>query len=158
MADVPGSPTHPWLSSPAALGVFIDAWERATLPKAQWSHAAHVAVAACYHVRHGEAAFARIREGIIRYNIAVGTPNSDTRGYHETLTRFWATVIAQAVAGIDDEWRAACEAVERFGHARDLHTRHYGFDVVGSVAARRGWVAPDLAPLEPGSGASPPIA
>jgi hypothetical protein len=140
----PARRDHPWLASAAAFGAFVDAWEQATLPKAAWTHAAHVAVAACYRVRHGDAALARTREGIVRYNVAVGTPNTDTSGYHETLTRFWSGVIAAAVAGIDDEWRAACVAVEGFGEDRLLHTRYYAGDIVRSVEARRRWVAPDL--------------
>lgn len=144
MTDTSG---YSWLASAPAFLAFVEAWELGTLPKAEWSHAAHVAVAACYRVRYGDDALGRIRAGILRYNTAVGTPNTDTRGYHETLTRFWTHVIGETVTGIDDPWAAACVAVARYGPARDLHTRHYGFDVVGSVAARRGWVEPDLLPL-----------
>lgn len=138
---------YPWLVSSAAFRAFVEAWERGVLPKAEWTHAAHVAVGACYAVRYGDGALARTRDGIRRYNAAVGTPNTDTSGYHETLTRFWAAVIADLVAGLDDEWQAACRAVDRVGEDRDRHVLHYGFDVVGSVEARRSWVPPDLAPL-----------
>ena len=31
----------------------------------------------------------RMRAGIIHLNSFHGTPNTDTRGYHETITRFW---------------------------------------------------------------------
>lgn len=134
---------HPWLASAATFAAFIDAWELGTLPKTAWTHAAHVAVAACYRVRHGAAALARTREGIVRYNTAVGTANTDSSGYHETLTRFWSGVIATEVEGIDDEWRAACVAVERFGDDSHLHMQYYAADIVRSVEARRGWVPPD---------------
>ncbi|MFN7979744.1 MAG: hypothetical protein U0P30_16540 [Vicinamibacterales bacterium] len=139
--------SYPWLASPEAFTTFVAAWETGTLPKHEWSHAAHVAVGACYALRHGAAALDRTREGIRRYNAAVGTANTDTSGYHETLTRFWAEVLAAEVAGETDEWRAATRAVARYGEDRDLHALHYGFDVVRSVHARRAWVAPDLAPL-----------
>lgn len=135
---------HAWLASGPAFAAFIEAWELGTLPKSAWTHAAHVAVAACYRVRHGRGALARTREGIRRYNTAVGTPNTDSSGYHETLTRFWSGVIAAAVEGLDDEWHAARVAVDRFGEDRQLHTLYYAGDIVRSVEARRGWVAPDL--------------
>lgn len=139
--------SYPWLASAEAFQAFVAAWEAGTLPKHEWSHAAHVAVGACYALRHGDAALDRTREGILRFNAAVGTANTDTSGYHETLTRFWAEVLAAEVAGQASEWQAAKRAVARFGEDRDLHGLYYGFDVVRSVDARRAWVAPDLAPL-----------
>jgi hypothetical protein len=39
-----------------------------------------------------------IRRGIIAYNAAVGTPNSDTRGYHETITAFYVWAIRNTCA------------------------------------------------------------
>jgi hypothetical protein len=135
----------PFLASDEAFAAFVTAWEQGTLPPAQWSHAAHVSIGACYAVRHGDGAIAKLRAGIRRYNEAVGTANTATSGYHETLTRFWAGVIAEAVAGYVDERQAACHAVARFGHDRDRPRRAYSFDVVSSLEARRTWIAPDLA-------------
>lgn len=143
---------YPWLASSDRFRAFVQAWEDGSLPKADWTHAAHVAVGAAYAVRHGGDALAHLRDGIRRYNAAVGTPNTDTSGYHETLTRFWADAVGGLVAGVADEWQAACLAVDRLGEDRDRHTLHYGFDVVRSVAARRHWVPPDLG----GSLAPPP--
>lgn len=145
--------SYPWLASAGVFRAFMTSWESGTLPKHEWSHAAHVAVGACYAVRHGAAALDRTREGILRYNSAVGTANTDASGYHETLTRFWAEVLAAAVSGVADEWQAAAQAVTLYGEDRDLHELYYGFDVVRSVEARRRWVPPDLAPL-PGPAAT----
>jgi hypothetical protein len=39
-------------------------------------------------------------------------------------------------------------AVERFVGAKDVFKRYYDFDVVGSVEARRVWVAPNLMGLD----------
>lgn len=137
------APAPPWLASPEDFAAFIDTWERGALPKTAWTHAAHVAVGACYAVRHGADAFAHTRAGILRHNDAVGTPNTDTSGYHETLTRFWVDVLAAFTAGLDDEWRAACAAVARFGSVRDYHAQFFSYDVVRSVEARRAWSPPD---------------
>jgi hypothetical protein len=51
---------------------------------------AYCGVGACYTVRYPDWAFERIKNGILRYDAAVGTENSETSGYHETLTRLWA--------------------------------------------------------------------
>lgn len=141
------SPT--WLASPEAFAAFIATWERGELPKATWTHAAHVGVGACYAVRYGHDAFVHTRAGILRHNDAVGTPNTDTSGYHETLTRFWVDVLAAATAGLSDEWEAARLAVARFGDVRNYHAQFYSYDVVRSTAARRAWHAPDVASIPP---------
>ncbi|MCJ2183062.1 hypothetical protein MTR62_10215, partial [Novosphingobium sp. 1949] len=58
-----------------------------SLPKAEWTHEAHFA-AALWLLRHrpewtGEEA---MRALITRYNQVSGTPNTDTGGYHHTIT------------------------------------------------------------------------
>ena len=136
--------SHAFLESPQALDAFVAAWESCTLPKSEWTHAAHVAVCAYHAARSPATVLETMRDGIRRFNDAVGTPNTDSSGYHETLTRFWCMVILEAITGIADPWRAACVAVERFGERRDLHRSFYSFDVVRSVEARRAWIAPDL--------------
>jgi hypothetical protein len=35
-----------------------------------------------------------VRAGILRLNTAHGTPNTDTRGYHETITRAYLVLLA----------------------------------------------------------------
>jgi hypothetical protein len=138
MTKVPPSPpSYAFLESREAFTRFVDAWETGQLPKRSWTHAAHVAVGACYAVRYGSGALDRIRAGIIRYNTAVGTANTDSSGYHETLTRFWTAILAASSAGITDEWQAARDAVHRFGEARNLHTKYYSVDIVRSTEARR---------------------
>ena len=55
-----------------------------TLPHADWTHAAHWAAA--FWLLTTRDAYTDM-PGIIRaYNTSVGTPNSDTEGYHETIT------------------------------------------------------------------------
>jgi hypothetical protein len=139
---------HKFLASPRTLAEFVAAWEACTLTKADWTHAAHVAVGSCYVVRHPSTAFERMKGGVIRHNEAVGTVNSDTSGYHETLTRLWIDVLAKFAGshGFTDPWIAASAAVRKFGEIRDLHRLYYSFDVLRSVEARRSWIPPDLTP------------
>jgi hypothetical protein len=65
-----------------------------TLPKPEWTHAAHLAVGT-WHVRtHGAArALAELRTGIRALNDSRGTPNTDSSGYHQTITRACVVVI-----------------------------------------------------------------
>jgi hypothetical protein len=136
--------THPFLESRESFAAFMTSWEAGLLPKAAWTHAAHVAVGACYGVRFGERAVDELRIGIKRHNAAVGTIDTPTSGYHETLTRFWSSVISRSVTGISDPWLAARHAVEKFGGESGLFRRYYSFDVVKDATARANWVPPDL--------------
>lgn len=77
-----------------------DGLESATLPRTEWTHRAHVLAAAALVRRHGGAeALARLRLAIPRYNEATGTANTDTSGYHDTLTVFYTWAIERLVAG-----------------------------------------------------------
>jgi hypothetical protein len=82
---------------------FLAAFEARTLPKAQWTHAAHVRMAWLYLTRlHFAAALDRVRDGIRCYNAAVGSD-----GYHETITVAFTLLIHARLtnADIDDSFR-----------------------------------------------------
>ena len=72
----------------------IDQFDKKTLPKSNWTHAAHLTVG-LYHVYHGtfHEAHCLVKSKIITYNEATGTANTPSSGYHETLTVFWLTII-----------------------------------------------------------------
>ena len=134
------------LESEFQLQRFAEAWKAGKLPKAEWTHAAHVAMAAYFAVDHAaEATFAMMKAGILHHNASVGTPNTEDNGYHETLTRFWSSEIGEFVrAGrYTSRWEAVRAAVSAFGADRDRFRRFYSFDVVRDQRARREWVAPD---------------
>lgn len=65
-----------------------------SLPAQAWTHEAHLAVG-CWHLREYDFydALCRMKAGIILLNHAHGTPNNQNRGYHETLTWLWLTVL-----------------------------------------------------------------
>jgi hypothetical protein len=140
---------YPFVENERSLDEFFRQWQRGTLPKPCWTHAAHVAVAACLaHEYAPGAALELTRTGIIHYNKCVGTENTANSGYHETLTRFWANTIGELVRGgkFASRLEAVRAALERFGEARGYHQRYYSFDVLGDLRARREWVAPDREP------------
>jgi len=121
-----------------------------TLPKEAWTHQAHLRVGLWHVIRHGpRAALALLRERISRYNEAVGGVNTDTDGYHESITRFYVAIITEfverglphrSVADLADQLSASLGA-------KDLPLRYYSKERLFSVAARRRWIAPDLEPL-----------
>ncbi len=72
------------------------------LPKAEWTHAAHLQVA-LWHLRQytPEQTLTRLREAIRAYNDATGVVNGPDSGYHETITQFYVGAVARFVAGAD---------------------------------------------------------
>jgi len=137
---------HPFTESTEALEEFVSQWERGTLPKKQWTHGAHVGIAAYFAYGYSSAAVLQImRLGIRHYNLASGAANTEDHGYHETLTRFWAEAVGHFVR--DGRFASRLEAVRKallqFGERRDYHRSFYSFDVLLDRNARRDWVAPD---------------
>jgi hypothetical protein len=141
-------PEH--LANSQALDRFLHSFEGGTLPKAEWTHGAHVAVAACYLFQSNvRIVLPLMRERICAYNLASGGANTSTSGYHETLTRFWLLIVDNMLSRQQPVSRleAARQAVAAFGEERALHTRYYSTDIVRDTAARQQWRAPDLLPL-----------
>ena len=130
---------------------FIAAFEAGTLPKARWTHGAHLLTGACYVHALGEAAaLQKMRTCVRRYNEAVGGKNTDTSGYHETITVAWIKLLSRLLREVAPIPRAefARVAVERFESDRNIFDRYYDFNLVNSVRARKHWVRPTLASLD----------
>jgi hypothetical protein len=121
-----------------------------TLSHAEWTHRAHLTVALWYATHHDAAeALDLVRAGILRLNAAHGVPTTPTRGYHETITRFYMHVVAHFVEQEESggDWAERTNRlVERYGH-RELPLRHYSEARLKSAEARAGWVEPDLRAL-----------
>jgi hypothetical protein len=121
-----------------------------TLPKEAWTHEAHFAGALWLVVTDFEAA-QRDMPGMIRaYNESVGGVNSDTEGYHETITqaslRAARHVLDGAAPGTPLHHVLRDLMAGAFGKSDWLLT-YWSKPVLFSVEARRSWVEPDLQPL-----------
>jgi len=141
-------------SSDAALRQLVDQWSDCSLPAQDWTHAAHVAVCSSI-IWHNTLAgtYALMKAGLYRFNEATGTPNTEERGYHETLTRFWATLLFYRIhRGHYNSCLGAANAmVEVYGKDSRADVRYYSFDVLKSKEARKNWIPPDKSneiPLE----------
>ena len=137
--------------SPSRTERLVAIFQDRTLPKAAWTHEAHLRVGLWHLLQYPPPiALDRLREGITRLNEAHGTPNTDRGGYHETITRFYVAIIARFVAQCDCSRpldHLAEELIAQFGHP-DLPLHYYSRALLDSLPARRGWVEPDLRPLQ----------
>src|ERR1700730_8508827 len=119
-----------FLESEAALQHFVETWKAGRLPKPAWTHAAHVTMAAYFAFDHAAGAtFAIMKAGILHHNTSVGTPNTEDNGYHETLTRFWASEIGEFVRSgrFPSRLEAVWAAVSTFGEDRSRFRLFYSF-------------------------------
>ena len=134
------------MSLEALAGDFV----QKTLPKASWTHDAHLRVGLWHLLRHTpEETLHLLRQRIRAYNLATGGENTDTAGYHETITRFYVWLIqafldTQALPGSPDE--LAEQLVADCGD-KTLPFRFWSKEVLFSIPARLGWVPPDLREL-----------
>lgn len=131
---------------------FIREFEALRLPKVRWTHHAHLVAGLWYLSRHPPAdALAIVRRRIRAHNEAVGTANTDHGGYHETLTRLFLRGIAAHLAEHGGgELPASVALLLRSPLAdKGWPLRFYSRERLLSVAARRGWLEPDLTPGPP---------
>ena len=119
-----------------------------TLPKAEWTHAGHFAATLWILACRTDLDAPRDMPAIIRaYNVATGGENTDTAGYHETIT--------QASIGAASSFLAArpgtplhvvCNVLMEspLGNP-DWLLAYWTHARLFSVEARRRWCEPDLA-------------
>jgi hypothetical protein len=123
------------------------------LPKPEWTHAAHFA-AALWMLRHAPPP--RLEEAmppLIRaYNEATGVPNTDTEGYHETITLASIAAARAVLAAQPDEapLHAVLDTLMAGPLGRsDWPLAFWSKARLFSVEARRVWADPDLRPFDP---------
>jgi hypothetical protein len=130
-------------TSDTQLDEFVARSRERTLPKSEWTHAAHLSVGAWHVHRYGvDGAIERLSRGIRALNDSHGTANTDSSGYHETITRAYAHPIAEFLS----EQREGALLASPLAHKHAL-LECYSRELLMSVAARRVWNDPDLKPL-----------
>jgi hypothetical protein len=122
-----------------------------TLPRAEWTHEAHLAATTYLLTRRPDIAIDKELPGIIRrYNESIGGVNDDTQGYHETITRVFLhgvrLFLAEADPG-DPLHELINELLLSPMGRRDWPLRFYSAERLFSVDARRRFVPPDVAAL-----------
>ncbi len=147
---------------------FVRLFRERTLPKARWTHQAHLVVGLWHVLEHGpDEALELLRERISRHNEATGGQNTDDAGYHETWTAFF-------VRALDAYAQTRSPAQDRLALFNGLASSRladkllplvfYTRERMMSVTARRQLVEPDVQPfsalnelLDPGAMARTPF-
>lgn len=125
---------------------FLHRFETGELPAGTFHHREHVRLAYIYLVLAGP------DEGLARFRAAlhafIRRHGVDPAKYHETITRAWVLAVRHFMAaspGAPDF--AGFVELNPVLLNKDLMLRHYSPDVLGSDAARKAFVEPDLAPI-----------
>ena len=119
-----------------------------TLNRLEWTHEAHLAACAYILLERPDILAERDLPHIIRrFNESVGGVNSDTEGYHETITQLYIRGVRAFLARTDPEL-PLLDKVNTLLRAeegrRDWPLRFYSAERLFSRGARLGWVEPDL--------------
>lgn len=132
----------------------IERFHQVTIPASEFTHAAHLVVGLWHAATFDEGeALTRLRAGILRLNAFHGTPNTDTRGYHETITRAYLVLLtsfARAHAHLSGGALAQALLASDLAH-REALMHFYSKERLLSMGARREWVEPDVRPLDAAS-------
>lgn len=132
-------------ASDSEVAALVSAFENASIPASEFTHAAHIAVALSYlDALSPEEALERMREKIRAFAAHHGVGNL----YHETLTTFWMRLLEHVASASDLDlplWRRINLIVEDWTKRRPVET-HYSPEVIKSQTARDKWVPPDRLP------------
>lgn len=126
-----------------AIARLAEAFMDLSLPRVEWTHAAHFATAIYIFKRRPDLDAARDMPGFIRaYNAHVGGPPD---GYHETITQ--ASLRAARSELSNEPLTVILDRVLlRFGDKTWILT-HWRRETLFSDRARLAWLDPDLQPL-----------
>lgn len=147
MTQHPNSDRAEEAASRALIDYFYDGVRHGLLPKAEWTHTAHLLVACALLEDLGLVEAERQMPDLIRrYNETIEVANTDSQGYHHTVTIFYLRTLAlflsgAAVAPLCDKVNALLASPQA---ERDWPLKFYSKELLFSVAARRDWVEPDL--------------
>ena len=122
-----------------------------SLPRPDWTHEAHLAATTYLLTRRPDVDIDVALPDIIRgYNESVGGVNSDTEGYHETITRVFLHGVRLFLAEADlgePLHELVNELLLSPMGRRDWPLRFYSAERLFSIEARRKFVPPDVAAL-----------
>ena len=122
-----------------------------TLQRPEWTHEAHLAATTYLLLRRPDIELDQQLPGLIRrYNESVGGVNSDSEGYHETITRVFlrgVRVFLEEADRSEPLHELVNELLLSPMGKRDWPFRFYSRKLLFSVEARRNFVEPDVAAI-----------
>jgi len=131
----------------------VEHFRNKTLPAADWTHEAHLVTGLWHVAQFGyEKALAEMRLNIPIYNESTGGTNTDSSGYHDTITVFWIWLLNEfwtrhAIGGRAFEEVSTAFLQSKYAE-RNNALNFYSRELLFSKQARLGYVAPDIQTLD----------
>lgn len=128
----------------------VHGFESCATPDSEFDHRAHLTVALSYlHLYELTIpeATKRMRTGLYRF---LDHHGHDRQKYHETITLFWIKLVQSFLERTDASRRVADLANEMndlYGNSQFIYN-YYSKERLSSDEARRGWIEPDVKPLD----------
>jgi hypothetical protein len=135
-----------FFKSEADILTLVEGFRNKNLNESQWTHEAHLAVGIWFLSNYERyEATCLLRSGIIELNVSLGGKNTETSGYHETITLLWIWVIDKFLkANQGKSLIELCNAFLKTEYAdRNVLLKYYSKEVLFSTKARAIWVEPD---------------
>lgn len=126
---------------------FVEKFRSYTLTREAWTHQAHIIVAFWFNTHYDfDEAFAKVKANIKTYNESIGGQNTDTAGYHETITRFWMVFTKNYL--LDNKELTLAGVCQKFFESEDslkeLPLKYYSAELLTSTRARKEQLKGDI--------------
>lgn len=121
-----------------------------TLPKSDWTHAAHFAAALSMLADPNEDPFTSLPMIIRQYNESTGVENTNASGYHHSITMASLLAAKHILAEVPQHtplYDVTNRLLESEYGQSDWVLDYWTQPILFSPKARRNWVAPDRQPL-----------
>jgi hypothetical protein len=132
--------------------ILVAAFEDGNLDKDDWSHEAHLLAGMKMCLLYQENAYLEMKKRVISFNEAVGTTNSDSSGYHETITMYWIWEIFNFCKKNNitrfDQYAVDTLLMSEEMAERNTFLQYYQKETIISTAARRNILESDLKKMD----------
>ena len=131
----------------------VNGFRTKTLPAKEWTHEAHL-ITGLWHVAElgYENALAEMRLNIPIYNESVGGMNTDSSGYHDTITVFWVWLLNEFWNRYSVDGASFEQVCNQFLQSKYMDRSNafvfYSKDYLFTKEARLGLVDPDIQALD----------
>ena len=123
----------------------LNAFENQSISNDDWSHEYHIRIAAIYLMLNDfETALIKVKAGIKKLNAVNEVPDSQFRGFHETLTIGWLKLVSSRL--YKSKTDSSLELIEKNKDLLSprLLNEYYSTDKLMSLEAKANFIEPDL--------------
>lgn len=140
-------------SSQPEFNYIISGFTDKTLPAGDWTHEAHMITGLWYASKLGyDKSLEFMRENIIKYVEARGKENTDSSGYHESITVFWMWLLNsfwERYKASNTTFEDVCNQLLTSKYTdQGIMLQFYSREVLFSKEARLAFIEPDLQPFD----------